>query len=58
VSYFLTRPTPIDNWRVVTEAPDEGEVIALPDCQWYSQAQAEADKRNGKGKSEQGVLGL
>lgn len=56
--YYLYRPTPINNWHVVTERPAEGEIVDLPDCHFFSQAQAEADWRNGKGNSEQGVLQL
>lgn len=38
--------------------PEGGEIIELPDCQWYSHAQAEADRLNRKGDGAQGVLGI
>lgn len=54
--YFLTRLFPFDPWRVVTTQPTEGEWVELPACRWVAEAKAEADRLNGKGNSEQGVL--
>ncbi len=57
--YYLSRPFPFDIWRVTTERPTEGDIIELPDCHWFSEAQAEADRLNGKRQDgEQGVLGI
>lgn len=53
--YYLSRSCPLDTWRIVTEQPAEGEWIEL-DVQFYSQAIAERDRRNGKQGAEQGVL--
>lgn len=58
MAYFLSRLLPFDPWRVTTEQPINGEWVELRDVHWYSQAQAEADRRNGKQDGEQGVLPL
>lgn len=57
MAFYLSRPCPLDTWRVVTEPPTEGEWIEL-DVQWHSQAIAERDRRNGKQGAEQGSLPL
>lgn len=56
--YYLSRLTPFDSWRVVTVQPTEGEWVELPPTSTYffSQAQAEADRRNGKGDAQQETL--
>lgn len=67
-TYYLHRLTPLHEWQVMpclstsnttaTIFPIEGETISLPDVERYGQAQAEADRRNGKMEGEQGVLGI
>lgn len=68
--YYLHRETPLHNWDVYQYFTGEirrvgverrgahkktGEIIDL-DCEWFSEAQAEADRRNGKQDGGQEVL--
>lgn len=64
--FYLHRLTPLHDWQVMAVGTPtvgylmgrltEGEIIELPDCHWYGQAQAEADRLNGKGEEQQGAL--
>lgn len=64
--YYLHRLTPLHDWSVYVDPPashraamprPEGEIVELPECHWFSQAQAEADRRiggMGRGRGNRG----
>lgn len=60
-AYYLYRETPLHGWEILCQrpvlGPADGELIEL-DVQWYGQAIAERDRRNGKQGAEQGALPL
>lgn len=60
--YYLYRLTPLHDYQVAELRPDGlptaiGDIVMLPDTvQFYAQAIAERDRKNGKQGAEQGAL--